>query len=132
MPDQEEDQDGRVENRKLTAISNLQESFNASKSRINEWTTDTHRIPVANGDPNTNPAIFVGGGTSESLSEGLGPDVWDSPAATTYQTKISDATGAVDTALATMEQDITSAKNHQEFVVGEKVEPGTVEAEWGR
>lgn len=132
MPDQEEDQDGLVENRKLTAIEDLKSQVDSSNARYLDWETSTQSIPVENSEPGVNPMVFVGHESASTLSQGLTPDIWDSPKAEIYQNDISTAVTTADSVMQTIVADAESARNHQEQVVGEKVEPDTTEANWGK
>lgn len=152
MFDPEDSEGDKVPNQKLAAIEDLKIRFDASKARIVSWTTSTQRIPsvevyaaassmVPVGGASlvervalglSNPMMQIGGQTAEGLSDDLTPEVWDSPLAETFSTMISTAMTDVDNALSTMDADIASAKSYEEEVVGEMVEPGTTEAEWGK
>ncbi|BDA64616.1 hypothetical protein [Actinomyces capricornis] len=72
------------------------------------------------------------GAISDTVDDGLAEEVWSSPVADDYRSKISTRVGAVDTILSTLTQDITSAKNAIIYSGLEYVDKDSPEAQWPR
>lgn len=109
--------DRLVENKKLRAIQNVKSQVTTSQGSLAQWST-------------SESSGVGGGGSVDSLSGGLRDDVWNSPAADEFSTKISESVNATDTLLADILTTLNDAEYQQKKEPGEKVEPDSQEVNW--
>ncbi|MCR2051511.1 hypothetical protein NSA19_01295 [Actinomyces bowdenii] len=114
MADDEQAPEGQVRNPKLVAIEAVEERVTRSKTNLSMWSSSSS------------------GATVDTVDDGLTEEVWSSPVANDYRSKISTRIGAVDTLLSTLTQDITSAKNAIIYSGLEYVDKDSPEAQWPR
>ena len=103
----------KIDNPKLVAIRNIQSQVDISQSNLKYWSPTSS----ASTDATT-------------IDDGLTEDVWTSPVADDYRTKISTAVSDTDAALASIAADLTSSENAIINDGLEKVDPDSEEAKW--
>ncbi|WP_167145523.1 hypothetical protein [Actinomyces sp. ZJ308] len=107
--------DGKVDNKKLIAINNIQSKATSAQSNLRGWA----------------PAS---GGSVETLKSGL-EGIWDAPVAETLSATMTAAVDSVDSdsgVMATIISDLSAAAAQQRLSPGEKVKPDEypTEANW--
>lgn len=119
-----------VPNLKLKAIRNIKSQAMNSQTSLSEWTTSAQSIPLAAGTSGSSVTI-AGGKSIESLKTALSDnDIWDSPVAEDYSSRITFAIDSIGTVFDTIVTNLTDAENAQVASPGEEVEPDSPEAEW--
>ena len=103
----------KIDNPKLVAIRNIQSQVSASQSNLGSWA----------------PTSSASTGAS-TIDDRLTEDVWTSPVADDYRTKISTAVSNTDAALTSIAADLTSAENEIVEAGLEDVDPDSEEAKW--
>ena len=103
----------KIDNPKLVAIRNIKSQVDTSQANLGAW------IPKSSASTN-----------ASTIDDGLTEDVWTSPRADDYRTKISTAVSDTDAALASIAADLTSAENEIIDAGLEKVDPDSEEAKW--
>ena len=103
----------KIDNPKLVAIRNIKSQVSTSQTNLGSWT------PKSSASTN-----------ASTIDDGLTKDVWTSPVADDYRTKISTAVSDTDAALASIAADLTSAENAIINDGLEKVDPDSEEAKW--
>ena len=102
-----------VDNPKLVAIRAIKSQVGTSQSNLGAWT----------------PTSSASTGAS-TIDDGLTEDVWTSPVADDYRTKISTAVSNTDAALTSIAANLTSAENEIIEAGLEDVDPDSEEAKW--
>lgn len=106
-----------IENPKLTAILAVKSQVQSSQTNLGAWT--------AGSEPGANAGVTV-----DAVDDGLTEDVWTSPVADDYRTKISTQVSGIDSIASALVQDLTHAENTIYNDGLEYVEPDSPEARW--
>ena len=93
--------DKRVDNNKLKAIKYIRSQVQLAQNSLSNWS----------------PSSGV------EITSGL-PDIWKSPVAETYSSKISGAVSGAESLVTGIATDLDNAASQQEQDPGEKLEPG--------
>lgn len=93
----DDDSTGMVDNPKLLAIQSIKTQATTSQNNLTNW------APTSTTGVGTQPG--------ESFNAGLTENVWTSPAADEYRTKIGLAESGAEEALNSIVSDLTDAEN---------------------
>lgn len=103
-----------VDNPKLLAIQAIKTQATTSASNVSSWT----------------PASAPGGAQTTSIDAGLTDEVWTSPVADDYRSKISIASSSCNTAMSAVVSALTSAENEIYDAGLDRVPADSPEARW--